>query len=89
MKYRLIFLQVLEVSDEPLGESNTEIQVKSQLIFQKKAPQNIFMIKTQNLRRGEGEDLGGTNQTDEQNFSQSKNLHESSKFEHFQGGGGG
>ena len=28
LKYRLIFLRVLEVFDEPLGESNTERQVK-------------------------------------------------------------
>ena len=27
MKYRLIFLQVLKVSDEPLGESNIERRV--------------------------------------------------------------
>ena len=28
LKYRLIFLQVLKVSDEPLGESNIEERVK-------------------------------------------------------------
>ena len=28
LKYRLIFLRVLTVFDEPLGESNTERQVK-------------------------------------------------------------
>ena len=28
MKYRLIFLQVLKVFDEPSGESNTERQIK-------------------------------------------------------------
>ena len=29
LKYRLIFLRVLKVFDEPLGESNTERQVKN------------------------------------------------------------
>ena len=44
LKYRLIFLQVLKVSDEPLGESNIEGRVKDQPEFQKKAPNDIFAV---------------------------------------------
>ena len=33
----------MKVFDEPLGESNTERREKYQLVFQKKAPNNIFV----------------------------------------------
>ena len=40
------FLRVLKVFDESLGESNTERQVKKyQPVFQKKEPDNIFIVK--------------------------------------------
>ena len=45
LKYRLIFLRVLKVFDEPLGESNTERRVKISAGIQKKAPNNIFIVK--------------------------------------------
>ena len=35
LKYSLIFLQVLKVFDEPLGESNMERQIKYQPFFSK------------------------------------------------------
>ena len=44
LKYRLIFLQVLKVFDEPLGELNAERREKYQPLFQKKAPNNIFIV---------------------------------------------
>ena len=50
LKYRLIFLWVLKVCDEPLGESTTERRVKISPMFQKKAPNIIFIIKSQNLK---------------------------------------
>ena len=37
LKYRLIFLRVLTVFDEPLGESNTERQVKISASISKEA----------------------------------------------------
>ena len=40
----------LEVSEEPL---------KYQPVFQKKAPDNVFIIKSQNLKT-RGKNLGGT-----------------------------
>ena len=63
---RLVFkiqtdiLQVLTVFDEPLGESNTKRRVKISACFHKKAPNNISIIKSQNLKT-RGENLGGTN----------------------------
>ena len=45
LKYRLMFLRVLKVFDEPLAQSHTERRVKYQLVFQKKASNNIFAIK--------------------------------------------
>ena len=58
-------------------------------MFQKKAHNNIFIIKSQNLKISGGcKNIGGTYSTDNQNFSKSKILHESSKLEHFQWGGG-
>ena len=52
MKYRLIFLRVLKVFDEPLGESNTEGRVKISAGIQKKAPNNIFIVKFKNFTPG-------------------------------------
>ena len=55
----MIFLS-LESIRRALGESNTEIRVKYQSVFQKKALNNIFIIKSQNLKV-RGKNLGGTN----------------------------
>ena len=52
LKNRLIFLRVLKVFDEPLGESNTEDKEKYQLVFQKNAPDNIFIVKFKNFTSG-------------------------------------
>ena len=46
---------------------------ETQLVFQKKAPNNIFIVKSQNLKmRGGGgfKNLGDTNKTDEPKFLQ-------------------
>ena len=43
----------LESIYEPLGESNTERQEKYQPVFQNKAPNNIFIIKSQNFKMRE------------------------------------
>ena len=45
LKYRLIYLRVLKVTDELLGEPNKERRVKCQPVFQKKAPNDIFIVK--------------------------------------------
>ena len=37
MKYRMIFLKVLKLFEEPMSESNTERRVKCQPVFQEKA----------------------------------------------------
>ena len=58
-------------------------------MFQKKAPHNIFIIKSQNLKMEGGGDLGVQIKLMNQNFSKSKILHESSELEHCQWGGGG
>ena len=55
-------------------------------MFEKKGPNNIFIIKSQNLKKEGGKNFEGTNQTDEPKFLPSKILQESSKLEHFQFG---
>ena len=74
-------LWVLKVFEEPLGESNTERRK-----FQKRAPNNIFIIKSQKLTRGGGgvKTYGVLIKLMNQNFSKSKFLHESFKLEHIQ-----
>ena len=52
LKYRLIFLRALTVFDEPLGESNTERQVKNQPVFQKKESNDTFIVKFKNFTPG-------------------------------------
>ena len=47
LKYRLIFLSVLKVSDEPLDESNTERRVKISTGISKEGTNDIFIIKSQ------------------------------------------
>ena len=73
----------MKVFDEPLGESNKERREKYEPVFQKKAPNNIFIIKSQKLTT-----RGVLIKLMSQNLSKSKFLHESSKLEHFQWGGG-
>ena len=64
------------------------------LLFQKKASDNIFIIKSTNLKT-KGANVGVLIKLMNQNFSESKILHESAKLEYFQyfqwrdGGGGG
>ena len=45
LRRRLIFLRILKVFDEPLGQSNTERRVKISASMSKKAPYNIFIVK--------------------------------------------
>ena len=55
-------------------------------MFQNKAPDNIFIIKSQNLKMTGGKNLGVLIKLMNQNFSKSKILHESSKLSIFSGG---
>ena len=55
-------------------------------MFQKEAPNNIFIIKQQNLKMRGGGDLGVLIKMMNRNFSKSKILSELSKLEHFQWG---
>ena len=48
-QYRMIFLRVLKVFEKSVGESNTETRVKYQPVFQKKVPNNMFIVKFRNL----------------------------------------
>ena len=52
LKYRLIFLRVLKVFDEPLGKSNTERRVKRLAGISKKASNNIFIVKFKTFTPG-------------------------------------
>ena len=64
--------------------------VKRQGIFSFKASDNIFIIKSTNLKT-KGANVGVLIKLMNQNFSESKILHESAKLEYFQwrdGGGG-
>ena len=78
-------MSLRSISRAFIGELNTERRVKYQPVFQKKAPNIIFIIKSQNLK------MRGVKIRElmKQNFSNGKILHESSKLEHFRWGGGG
>ena len=54
LKYRMLFLRVLKVFDErePLSESTTDRREKYQPVFQKRAPDNIFIVKSKNSTPG-------------------------------------
>ena len=76
----------MEVFEEPLGESNTERRVQISAGVSKKAPDNIFIIKSQNLKMRGVTIYEILIELMNPNFSKSKILHESSKLEHFQWG---
>ena len=60
--------------------------MKISALFQKKTPNDIFIIKSQNLKI-KGRNLGILIKLMNQNFSKSKILQESSKLEHYHWGG--
>ena len=64
LKYRLIFLRVLKVFDEPLGESSTERRVKlSAGVSKEGAHLIIYLLSSHKIWQSEGENLGGANRS--------------------------
>ena len=80
----LVFIRILKVSDEPLGESNTERRVKISAGISNKIPNNIFIVKFK-LFTPWVKILGFKSHSKNRDFPKSKNLHESIELK--QGGG--
>ena len=75
-------------NESGISSNVREFSVSSQLclpdlLFQKKAPDNIFITKSRNLKT-KGLNVGVPIKLMNQNFSKSKILHESAKLEYFQ-----
>ena len=79
LKYRLILLPVLKISDEPLGESNTERWVKISAGIWKDYTLYISIVKSKNVTPGV-KILEFKSDRKNQDFPKSENSNESHKL---------